>query len=163
MGKSNQGLDPDDVDGDIEQVKRGNEIEEESLHSLFNVRTQKEEELKEVEQKSEEAAQHSESLLAEMSDLERDQFLSAQEHYKKVQGDIDDIERDIEQTRIESHQLENDLLTDPVRSALVGLYGDLILLKGKKKQHEIDERNKLTPEQERDKLLKQTKQGIERD
>jgi len=156
--KSNQGLDPDDVDGDIEQVKRGNEIEEESLHNLFNVRTQKEEELKEVEQKSEEAAQHSESLLAEMSDLERDQFLSAQKHYKKVQGDIDDIERDIEQTRIESHQLENDLLADPVRSALVGLYGDLILLKGKKKQHEIDERNKLTPEQERDKLLKQTKQ-----
>merc|ERR1711935_1281978 len=163
MGKSNQGLDPDDVDGDIEQVKRGNEIEEESLHNLFNVRTQKEEELNEVEQKSEEAAQHSESLLAEMSDLERDQFLSAQKHYKKVQGDIDDIERDIEQTRIESHQLENDLLADPVRSALVGLYGDLILLKGKKKQHEIDERNKLTPEQERDKLLKQTKQGIERD
>jgi len=161
--KSNQGLDPDDVDGDIEQVKRGNEIEEESLHNLFNVRTQKEEELKEVEQKSEEAAQHSESLLAEMSDLERDQFLSAQKHYKKVQGDIDDIERDIEQTRIESHQLENDLLADPVRSALVGLYGDLILLKGKKKQHEIDERNKLTPEQERDKLLKQTKQGVEWD
>ena len=80
-------------------MKRGNEIEEESLHNLFNVRTQKEEELKEVEQKSEEAAQHSESLLAEMSDLERDQFLSAQKHYKKVQGDIDDIERDIEQDR----------------------------------------------------------------
>ena len=40
------------------KVKRGNEIEEESLHNLFNVRTEKEEDLKEVEQKSEEAAQH---------------------------------------------------------------------------------------------------------
>ena len=64
---------------------------------MFNVRTQKEEELKEVEQKSEEAAQHSESLLAEMSDLERDQFLAAQKHFTKVQADIDDIEREIEQ------------------------------------------------------------------
>ena len=56
--KSNQGLDADDIEEDIDQVKRGNEIEEESLHNLFNVRTEKEEELKEVEQKSEEAAQH---------------------------------------------------------------------------------------------------------
>lgn len=38
------------------------------------------------------------------------------------------------------------------------LYADLLLLKDKKKQQELDERNKLTPEQERDRLLKQTKQ-----
>jgi len=156
--KNNQGLDVDDIEEDIDQVKRGNEIEEDSLHNLFNVRTEKEEDLKEVEQKSEEAAQHSESLLAEMTDIERDQFLAAQKQFKKVSGEIDDIEREIEQTRIESHQLENDLLADPVRSGLVSLYADMILLKSKKKQYEIDERNKLTPEQERDKLLKQTKQ-----
>jgi len=156
--KNNQGLDVDDIEEDIDQVKRGNEIEEDSLHNLFNVRTEKEEDLKEVEQKSEEAAQHSESLLAEMTDIERDQFLAAQKQFKKVSGEIDDIEREIEQTRIESHQLENDLLADPVRSGLVSLYADMILLKSKKKQYEIDERNKLTPEQEREKLLKQTKQ-----
>ena len=40
------------------KVKRANEIEEESLHNLFNVRTEKEEELKEIEAKSEEAAEH---------------------------------------------------------------------------------------------------------
>ena len=39
-------------------MKRANEIEEESLHNLFNVRTEKEEELKEIEAKSEEAAEH---------------------------------------------------------------------------------------------------------
>ena len=48
---------------------------------------------------------------------------------QKVSGEIDDIEREIEQTRIESHQLENDLLADPVRSGLVSLYADMILLK----------------------------------
>ena len=48
---------------------------------------------------------------------------------QKVSGEIDDIEREIEQTRIESHQLENDLLADPVRSGLGLLYADMILLK----------------------------------
>ena len=66
-----------------------------------------------------------------MTDLERDQFLSAQKQFRKVTAEIDEIEHAIEQTRIESHQLENDLLSDPVRSALVPLYADLILLKVK--------------------------------
>ena len=64
-----------------------------------------------------------------MTDIERDQFLSAQKQFRKVSAEIDEIEHEIEQTRIESHQLENDLLSDPVRSALVPLYADLILLK----------------------------------
>jgi len=97
-------------------------------------------------------------LLGEMSEIEKSQFLTQQRQFQKLTADIDEMEKEIESTRIQSHQLENDLLADPVRSNLVPLYADLLLLKDKKKQQELDERNKLTPEQERDRLLKQTKQ-----
>merc|ERR1712131_129332 len=97
-------------------------------------------------------------LLGEMSEIEKSQFLTQQRQFQKLTADIDEMEKEIESTRIQSHQLENDLLADPVRSNLVPLYADLLLLKDKKKQQEHDERNKLTPEQERDRLLKQTKQ-----
>ena len=125
-----------------------------------------------------------------MSEIEKSQFLTQQRQFQKLTADIDEMEKEIESTRIQSHQerfqphqryfscldftlfqitvggsfywirnkLENDLLADPVRSNLVPLYADLLLLKDKKKQQELDERNKLTPEQERDRLLKQTKQ-----
>ena len=96
-------------------------------------------------------------LLGEMSEIEKGQFLTQQRQYQKVTGEIDEMEKEIEQTRIQSHQLENDLLADPVRSNLVPFYADLLNLKEKKKHQDYEERNKLTPEQERDKLLKQTK------
>lgn len=96
-------------------------------------------------------------LLGEMSEIEKGQFLTQQKQYQKVTGEIDEMEKEIEQTRYQSHQLENDLLADPVRSNLVSFYADLLNLKEKKKHQDYEERNKLTPEQERDKLLKQTK------
>ena len=58
-------------------------------------------------------------LLGEMSEIEKGQFLTQQRQYQKVSGEIDEMEKEIEQTRIHSHQLENDLLSDPVRSNLV--------------------------------------------
>ena len=45
-----------------------------------------------------------------------------------VSTEIDEMEKEIEQTRGQSHQLENDLVSDPVRSNLVPLYADLISL-----------------------------------
>ena len=64
-------------------------------------------------------------------------------------GEIDEMEKEIEQTRYQSHQLENDLLADPVRSNLVSFYADLLNLKEKKKHQDYEEGNK--PEQEQDK------------
>jgi len=158
LEKHNQGLDDQDIEEDILNLQQNNENEEESLNSLFNVRQEREVELKQVEKQIEEYVHQTQMLLGEMSEIEKSQFLTQQRQFQKLTADIDEMEKEIESTRIQSHQLENDLLADPVRSNLVPLYADLLLLKDKKKQQELDERNKLTPEQERDRLLKQTKQ-----
>jgi len=158
LEKHNQGLDDQDIEEDISNLQHSNENEEESLNSLFNVRQERELEMKQIEKQIEEYVHQTQMLLGEMTEIEKSQFLTQQRQFQKLTADIDEMEKEIESTRIQSHQLENDLLADPVRSNLVPLYADLLLLKDKKKQQELDERNKLTPEQERDRLLKQTKQ-----
>jgi intraflagellar transport protein 74 len=155
--KNNQGLDDEDIENERVTIQGNNEVEEESLHNLFNMRQEREAELKQIDQQIEEYVHQTQMLLGEMSEIEKGQFLTQQKQYQKVTGEIDEMEKEIEQTRIQSHQLENDLLADPVRSNLVPFYADLLNLKEKKKHQDYEERNKLTPEQERDKLLKQTK------
>lgn len=67
------------------------------------------------------------------------------------------MEQSIEETRLESVQLESDLSQDPIRNELVPLYSDLMHLTARRHEQERDERNKLSPEQEREKLMRQTK------
>ena len=49
LEKHNQGLDDQDIEEDILNLQQNNENEEESLNSLFNVRQERELELKQVE------------------------------------------------------------------------------------------------------------------
>ena len=49
LEKHNQGLDDQDIEEDILNLQQNNENEEESLNSLFNVRQEREVELKQVE------------------------------------------------------------------------------------------------------------------
>ena len=58
--------------------------------------------------------------------------------------------------------LQNDLRHDLERIELVPLYADLAKLKEKQKKYESDQKHKLTPEEEKDKLLKQFKIDNER-
>ena len=43
-------------------------------------------------------------LLGEMSDIEKSQFLTQQRQFQKLTADIDEMEKEIESTRIQSHQ-----------------------------------------------------------
>jgi hypothetical protein len=59
-------------------------------------------------------------------------------------------------------RLENDLRHDLERSELVPFYIDLQKLKFKQKEYESEKRHKLTPEQEKDQLMKQVKNDNEK-
>jgi intraflagellar transport protein 74 len=83
--------------------------------------------------------------------------LTQQNVFQKVSEEIYGLEQQIEETRLESVQLETDLSQDPIRNELVNLYSDLLNLTAKRNEQEREERNKLSPEQEREKLLRQTK------
>ena len=43
-------------------------------------------------------------LLGEMSEIEKSQFLTQQRQFQKLTADIDEMEKEIESTRIQSHQ-----------------------------------------------------------
>ena len=49
LEKHNQGLDDQDIEEDISNLQHNNENEEESLNSLFNVRQERELEMKQIE------------------------------------------------------------------------------------------------------------------
>ena len=43
-------------------------------------------------------------LLGKMSEIEKSQFLTQQRQFQKLTADIDEMEKEIESTRIQSHQ-----------------------------------------------------------
>lgn len=96
-------------------------------------------------------------LLCHFLDVERDTFLTQQKQFQKISEEIGGMEMSIEETRLESVQLESDLSQDPIRNELVPLYSDLMHLTARRQDQDRDERNKLSPEQEREKLVRETK------
>ena len=52
----------------------------------------------------EEYVHQTQMLLGEMSEIEKSQFLTQQRQFQKLTADIDEMEKEIESTRIQSHQ-----------------------------------------------------------
>lgn len=158
LEKHHQGHDSKDIEMEIEDLMDQAGQDQEVLTTLFNERQKREEKLKEIESEIERHMSQTQQMKQNMNEAERESFKKQQDAYSKVSESIQEIENQIEATRQEVVKLENELAHDPRRRELIPLYTEYAHLKSRKNEQEKEEMNHLTPEQEREKLIRQTKQ-----
>ena len=129
--KETLGHEQADLDYEREKLEEVNARESESLRQIFENRSQAQDELDRVDVEIKQALNKTDSLVATMSEIESQTFLTHRNQLAKVTEQIDDIENEIADTKKQCIRLESDLQQDLSRLELSPFYIQIHSLQAK--------------------------------
>ncbi|KAK3091735.1 hypothetical protein FSP39_022257 [Pinctada imbricata] len=146
-----------DVEFDLNDLRANNEREAKKIEDLFEVKKQKEDQIKQLEQELDQEKRMADNMVNDMNPEMRQKYFKlkdANEHYLR-QLERGQQELDVLTSKIEN--LNDELSMSQVKQEAVRLYEQLNELESKRDNLLEETKNKASPAEERERLLKQVK------
>lgn len=148
-----------DIQMDYEELKAKNDRESQALDHVFEQKQQREQVIKQLEIELQQERGLTETLVADMNTKMRQQYYQLKEKNEHMLKTLDTDQQELDRLTMKRKELEEELAMSPVKQEAVRLYEQLQELEEKRDQLLAEQQAQGSPQEERERLLKQVKEN----
>ncbi|CAH1779959.1 unnamed protein product [Owenia fusiformis] len=158
VDKLNTDEDIQDIQLDLADLKASNEKEAKNLDALFLQKQEREGQIHKLEVELEQEKRMADNLVADMKPAMRDKYLQLKDLNEHLLKQLENGQQEVDQLDLKKAELEEELSMSTVKQEAVRLYEQLNELEVKRDSIMEELQSSGTPEEERERLLKQVKE-----
>lgn len=157
IDRMNMSQELNEVLEDLNGIRSRNDREVESVERLLEQKSQKEKQIEKLETEITKEQNMTENKVQDMNPEMRQQYGMLRKDGVQLAQQLDNLQNELDNLNSKQQQIELNLQTNPVKQEAVQLYEHLAELKQKKEQLELEERQRNSPEKEKEELLSKVK------
>ncbi|XP_053558568.1 intraflagellar transport protein 74 homolog [Bombina bombina] len=158
VDKLNTNTDMEEVVQDYNMLKIQNDREAQSIDVIFTERQAKEDHVKNVENEIENEKQAADGIIRNMSQDKQAIYMDMKARNEQLLKELDIHQQDLDTLNIKKDALEAEIAHSQVKQEAVYLYEKLHELESRRDQIIIEDKMTGSPQEERERLLKQVKE-----
>ncbi|XP_012272286.1 intraflagellar transport protein 74 homolog [Orussus abietinus] len=158
VDKMSMDIDKEVVERDTRELRQLNDRTSSEIERMFEHRQQKEQELRNLEKSIELERRNTERIVESMEQGIRDKYDGLIKEKTRLQGAVDKIQQELDELSKQKSTMEEQIALSQVKQEAVKLHVKILETEEKVEKLRAEERNKLTPEEEREHLLSKVKQ-----
>ncbi|XP_032822202.1 intraflagellar transport protein 74 homolog isoform X1 [Petromyzon marinus] len=158
VDKLNTNTDIEEVQQEYNMLKAQNDREAQGMDAIFTERRAKESQMKAVEQEIERERQAADVIVQNMAPEQQRSYMEMKEANERLLQELEAKQQELDDLSAKKASLEASMANTPLKLECVALYGKLREVEAKRNQMQAEDQAMLTPEEERERLLKQVKE-----
>lgn len=158
VDKMASNTDKDSIEQEAKELERMNEQTLFEIERMFEQRQQKEQQLRSIENDIESERKNTERIVESMNQDLRSKYDELYKQKMELQDAIDKMQRDLDHLSNEKVRMEGQIALSQVKQEAVKLHLNIMEVEGKRDRLREEEKNRLSPEEEREQLLAKVKQ-----
>ncbi|XP_043959816.1 intraflagellar transport protein 74 homolog isoform X2 [Gambusia affinis] len=143
---------------DYNMLKAQNDIEARSIDSIFTERREREEVVRAIEEEIGRERQVAEEVVQAMPSAKRDKYFAMTTTNEELLQELAVLQEELDVLVTRKENYETELSHSQIKQEMVRLHESLASLEGKRNAMEDEDRSLGSPQEEREKLLKQVKE-----
>uniref|UniRef100_A0A8C4NH31 Intraflagellar transport 74 n=1 Tax=Eptatretus burgeri TaxID=7764 RepID=A0A8C4NH31_EPTBU len=159
VDKLNVNADMEEVTQDYNVIKVHNDRKAEDLDASFMEGHKKEAQLKEMEVAIEHEQQVTDGLVQTLPHDKQERYYELKSRNEQLLQELHILQHDLDALTKKKDNLQSELLNSPIKQEAVALYGRLRGLELRRNQMLAEDHSILSPQEEREKFLKQVKEN----
>nr|XP_018906674.1 PREDICTED: intraflagellar transport protein 74 homolog [Bemisia tabaci] len=157
VDKANTNTEIRDIMEERAELQAANQIATRQLEQLFEERTRKQQLIAEIEEEIESNRRSTEKMITNMSPAMKEQYSSLKEYISTMQERVDKLQEQLDALNFRKAELLDHISSVPIKVEAARLSQKLAELEERRQVLLQEERNKLSPEEEQERLLAQVK------
>ncbi|XP_027860762.1 intraflagellar transport protein 74 homolog [Xiphophorus couchianus] len=158
VDKLNTNTEMEEMINDYNMLKAQNDIEARSIDSIFTERREREEVIRAIEEEIGRERQVAEEVVQAMPSAKRDKYFSMTTANEELLQELAVLQEELDVLATRKEDYEAELSHSQIKQEMVRLHETLASLEGKRNAMEDEDRSLGSPQEEREKLLKQVKE-----
>ena len=158
VDKATSNIEQEGMEFETKQMALQNERTSTEIENLFEQRRFKEQQLRDIEEKIESEQKKAARIVETMDKEHREKYDKLNNEKSDLDIEIGKMQREIDFLSTEKSNLEEQIALSQVKQEAVKLRVKLMEVESKRDRMHEEQRNKLTPEEERERLLAKVKQ-----
>ncbi|XP_057337403.1 intraflagellar transport protein 74 homolog [Microplitis mediator] len=158
MDKVASNIDKDDMEDEVKEIKSSNERMSVEIDNLFEQRRFKEQKLRDMEERIEIEEKKADRIIEAMDPNMREMYDNLVEQRNKLQNDIGDLQKEMDLLSSEKFNLEEQIALSSIKQEAVKLEIKIAEAEEKRSKLLDEQKNKMSPDEEREHLLTRVKQ-----
>ncbi|XP_054893424.1 intraflagellar transport protein 74 homolog [Poeciliopsis prolifica] len=158
VDKLNTNTEMEEMINDYNMLKAQNDIEARSIDSIFTERREREEVIRAIEEEIRRERQVAEEVVQAMPSAKRDEYFSMTTTNEELLQELAVLQEELDVLVTRKEDYETELSHSQIKQEMVRLHETLASLEGKRNAMEDEHRSLGSPQEEREKLLKQVKE-----
>ncbi|XP_012726624.2 intraflagellar transport protein 74 homolog isoform X1 [Fundulus heteroclitus] len=158
VDKLNTNTEMEEMINDYNMLKAQNDIEAQSIDSIFTERREREEVIRAMEEEIRRERQVANEVVQAMPSAKRDNYFSMTTANEDLLQELAVLQEELDILVTRKEDYEAELSHSQVKQEMVRLHETLSALKGKRDAMEAEHKSLGSPQEEREKLLKQVKE-----
>ncbi|XP_014870040.1 intraflagellar transport protein 74 homolog isoform X1 [Poecilia latipinna] len=158
VDKLNTNTEMEEMINDYNRLKAQNDIEARSIDSIFTERREREEVIRAIEEEIRRERQVAEEVVQAMPSAKRDKYFSMTTANEELLQELAVLQEELDVLVTRKEDYEAELSHSQIKQEMVRLHETLASLEGKRNAMEDEHKSLGSPQEEREKLLKQVKE-----
>ncbi|XP_044594233.1 intraflagellar transport protein 74 homolog [Cotesia glomerata] len=158
MDKVASNVNKEDMEEDVREIKASNERLALEIESLFEQRRFKEQKLRDMEERIEIEEKKADRMIEAMDSNSREAYDNLVEERNKLQSDIGNLQKEMDLLMSEKYNLEEQIALSSIKQEAVKLGINIAEAEEKRAKLLDEQKNKMSPDEEREHLLNRVKQ-----
>ncbi|KAM4543359.1 intraflagellar transport protein 74 homolog [Fundulus diaphanus] len=158
VDKLNTNTEMEEMINDYNMLKAQNDIEAQSIDSIFTERREREEVIRAMEEEIRRERQVADEVVQAMPSAKRENYFSMTTANEELLQELAVLQEELDILVTRKEDYEAELSHSQVKQEMVRLHETLSALKGKRNAMEAEHKSLGSPQEEREKLLKQVKE-----
>ncbi|KAH0628359.1 hypothetical protein JD844_009415 [Phrynosoma platyrhinos] len=158
VDKLNTNTDMEEVMSDYNLLKAQNDREAQGIDIIFTERQSKEKHIQAVEDDIQQEKQAAENIIKNMSEEDQLKYMETKVANEKLLQELSALQQELDALNIKEQALEAEIAHSQVKQEALQLYEKLHGLEEHRNQMILEDKNMGSPQEERERLLKQVKE-----
>lgn len=158
VDKLNTNTEMEEVMNDYKVLKAQNDRETQSMDIIFTERQAKEKQIRGVEEEIEQKMQAADCIIKNMPPEQQLKYMEMKTTNEKLLQELDTLQQQLDSLNMKKESMESEIAHSQVKQDAVLLYEKLDGLESHRDQMIEEDKNMLSPKEERERLLKQVKE-----
>uniref|UniRef100_A0A2D4GP93 Intraflagellar transport 74 n=1 Tax=Micrurus corallinus TaxID=54390 RepID=A0A2D4GP93_MICCO len=158
VDKLNTNTDMEEVMSDYNLLKAQNDREAQSIDIIFTERQSKEKLIQAVEDDIRQEKQAAENIIKNMSEQDQTKYIEMKMANEKLLQELSSLQQEMDAVNMKEQALEAEITHSQIKQEALQLYEKLHGLEEHRDQMIAEDKNMGSPQEEREKLLKQVKE-----
>ncbi|XP_053150764.1 intraflagellar transport protein 74 homolog [Hemicordylus capensis] len=158
VDKLNTNTDMEEVMSDYNLLKAQNDREAQSIDIIFTERQAKEKLIQAVEDEIQQEKQAAEDIIKNMSEEDQTKYMETKMANEKLLQELCALQQELDAVNMKEQALESEIAHSQVKQEALQLYEKLHRLEEHRDQMIAEDKNMGSPQEERERLLKQVKE-----